>query len=97
MEIIAKKNKEIEILKEINSKQEQKIAELSAKPEKTKPDKVIETSKPKILPTLHQRIRFQEAGKNNVLAGKVIYKHKPKSVHKNIIVIKFDDGHKKRV
>ena len=56
---------------------------------------MIEKPKPRILPNLHQRICFQEAGKNIVLDGKVIYKHKPKSVHKNIIVIKFDDGHTK--
>ena len=80
VEIIAKKDKKIELLKEINSKQEQKIAELSAKPEKTKHDKVNSSQSA-------SEKSFPGGWKELVLDGEVIYKHKPKSVHKNIIVI----------
>ena len=95
VEIVTKKDKEIDALKKANQEQIKQITELK--------DKVFSYSnqnisppKPalKILPKLYQRIRFQMAGENNekLVEGKVIKKNKPSSVRKNVVGIKLDDG-----
>ena len=67
------------------------MKELSAKNQ----TQTIKKSLPKhdkSFPTRYQRIKFQLAGKDEILEGKVVRKHKDSSVHKNIVGIKLIDG-----
>ena len=110
VEILAIKDKEIELLKQTNTEQENRIAQMSkhlqsgsdedetipkglsstvTKPVKEKTLKKALLSK---LPKIYQKIRFQVAGKSDVLKGKVINKHKPKSINKEVVTVRLDDG-----
>ena len=44
------------------------------------------------LPKMFKRIKFKLVGKDSWLYGKVLNKHKNKSLYKNIVVIQFDEG-----
>ena len=68
MEVIAKKDKEIDTLKKINAEQENKIKQMEDLAKQPHP--VLESSEAK-LPNLHQRIQFQEAGKKKSITGRV--------------------------
>ena len=100
VELISKKDKEIETLKQCNSEQEKLIAEISGKLKKkqeeettTIPDKLKNDQKQAIsLPKLWQKITFQLDGNPNLLRGKVINKHKPNSRNKGLVIIKMEDG-----
>ena len=92
LEVITKQKKEIEQLNKINKEQERMIEEVSNKSNNTKSDDSTEKSIEKNLPNLYQKIRFQEAGNDVFLDGKVVHKHKPKSIHRNVVVLKLADG-----
>ena len=66
--------------------------------QKKKDDSVKDKKSEKItftLPTLYQKICFLQAGKKEVLYGKVIHKHKPTSKKKTRVIVKLDDGQTK--
>ena len=44
------------------------------------------------LPNMFKRIKFKLVGKESWLDGKVLNKHKNKSMYKNIVVIQLEDG-----
>lgn len=90
VEIVVKKEKEIEELtKSLDDKAKiiEKLEQKISQNEKL-------NKKPEILnfPNHHQSITFKEKGNDDVLCGKVMYKHKKSSIHKNILSIKFDNG-----
>ena len=63
--------------------------------------KSFKTSEPRddsiVLPLLYHRIRFKMVGKDDVLCGKVLWKHKSSSAHKNIVCIKLDNGQETQI
>ena len=82
VDAIVRKDKEIQELKDNNSEK----------------DKIIENLKSKQyspgFPNLYQHIAFRKAGDENseLIFGKVVHKHKKKSVSKNKVAILGDDG-----
>jgi hypothetical protein len=77
-----------------------KESNLSLEPEATtkmegqqKSSRGMENSKPNSdLPKLFQKIKFKVFGNEKCFQGKVLRRSKPKSVNKNVVVIKLDDG-----
>jgi hypothetical protein len=59
-------------------------------------EKPVSKSPNASLPSLWQMIRLQEAGKQKFIQGKVVKKNKPKSIQKNVIKIRLEDGTEKQ-
>ena len=90
VEIIAKKDKEIEELKHINSQQLDRIKELENNSESTRrmDDSTIadissknKRTKSQSLPTQFKRIKFKVFGSDVWQYGKIVNKHKNKSIY----------------
>ena len=91
VEIVAKKEKEIDELRKQNLEQENRIEMLENKVADSEKKKANPPSSCR-LPKQWQHIRFQVDGNEDPMVGKVMKKHKNKSTHRNIIGIRFDDG-----
>ena len=89
MDIVAKKDIEIEELKKVNKEQEKHIVDLSSK---LTPKPTDEKKGVLVLPKIYQKIMFKMAGNSEILSGKVLNKHKPKSIHRDIVTVRLDDG-----
>jgi transposase InsO family protein len=98
VELISLKDREIEMLKKLEIEKDEKIQNLEIKLKELSAKNQTQTIKKslpkheKSFPTRYQRIKFQLAGKDEILEGKVVRKHKDSSVHKNIVGIKLIDG-----
>ena len=91
MEVIVKKDREIESLKKLNKEQENKIKQMEDKAKNaSKPGPVLESSEAN-LPNLHQKIQFQEVGKKKLIIGKVKNKNKKNSKYRNVINMMLED------
>ena len=93
IEIVVEKEREIDLLKKENIAQKKQIIELEcAASGKSNSNKATHINPTMALPKLYQKIKFRKAGKEVFIFGKVVYKHKMASIHKNKVVIKLDDG-----
>ena len=94
VDIVVEKDKEIEQLKKQNAENVKHISELVKKAvDNAKLQQKATHKKPPIaLPKLHHKIKFRLAGKDDFHFGKVMNKNKVKSVHKNKVGIKLEDG-----
>ena len=90
VEIVAQKEKQIEELQRQAKEKETKIKELENLPLKRCN---VQTSC--ILPKKFQKILFKTAGMEQPLCAKVMTKHKSKSIHRNVLGLRFDDGMEK--
>ena len=91
VEIVAEKKKEIEKLQQQNKDQADRIKELEEKtsvPDKRRNNQTSSC----ILPKQFQKISFKVDGKDEPMCGKVMTKHKEKSIHRNILGIRLEVG-----
>ena len=77
-------------LKVENLKQQKLIREHSMEKNKGTDEKKDKQTN-KQLPKMYQVISFKLDGKRDFLQGKVVKKHKPNSLNRNIVVLQFDD------
>ena len=93
VDVIAKKDKEIEELKKSMMGQADAIKSLEVKiSENNEASKQTEI---KNLQNLYQKIEFTDNKTGNIIRGKVLRKHQPKSIHKNTLGMKLDNGTEK--
>ena len=98
VETVVEKDKEIQQLKKDNLDQKTQIIELENKATELESKATAESKKnlqnnhTLVLPKLHQKIKFQLAGREGFLFGKVKWKNKLASVKRNIVTIKLEDG-----
>ena len=77
------------MLKQINIDPEKQMEEMRSK---LKPIQIQEKIVKKPFPKNYQKIQFQMDGESKLLKGKVVNRHKPTSIYKDIVVVQFDDG-----
>lgn len=89
VDIIVKKDKEIEQLKN-----KMKELETEIKKKHSSQTKIQKQTKPidVLLPNMFKMISFQVDGNDEVITGKVLRKQKPNSIHKNIIGVQLENG-----
>ena len=100
VEVVAKKDMEIERLKKTNKEQLERITEMEREPNRNKDlnegssrmENVSEKKKVLELPKSFKKIRFRVVGDKSWIHGKVLTKHKNKSIYRNVVGIKLDDG-----
>ena len=92
VEILVKKDRQIEQLEKENSEQKKRITELENKSSSHVSPKTKTTQPTLFLPKLYHKIRFKLEGKQDFVVGKVMHKHKAISIHRNRVGIKLENG-----
>ena len=92
VDIIVKKDKEIEQLKKKLKEMEKEMDNVQKKD--SSQTKVRKQTKRMdlLLPNMFKMISFQVDGNDEVITGKVLRKQKPNSIHKNIVGVQLENG-----